>query len=123
MAQDRTPQEALAALYALYDAYVHNTLTHLDTQHWQAEGAFRDQAYEALRALVSVVHGPHHEGREFGTLCGVCHLYYARRCQHIPGRTELFYCDACWQQLPTPKEETGVPWSASPKSTTSYPVL
>jgi hypothetical protein len=119
MTHEMTPQEALAALYALYHDYMHITSCHLDYEQWQAERVFLDQAYEALRALVPVVHGHHQESREFATLCGVCRLRYARHCQVVPGHVELFYCEDCLAGLPQPKD-ADVPCSTFPGVVVSY---
>lgn len=110
-----TPQEALATLYRLREAYV-RAVIHLDTlerdQWFEQSETLRMQAYDALQVLVPAVHGEPADGA-YPILCHVCHLAYARHYQAMVGRFESFFCDAC-----LPPEESATPPGVQPCSVT-----
>ncbi len=92
-----TPQNALATLYGLREAYV-RAVIHLDTpegdQRFEQSETVHMQAYDALRAPVPIVHGESADGANL-IFCHICRLSSARHYQTTVGRFERFFRDAC----------------------------
>jgi hypothetical protein len=94
---DMTPQEALAALRQVYNAYL-DLVIQSPPPIIRASERLRGQGVQALFRLSDVVHGPCQPGELFA-LCDGCHL---RRSRHVRGSGN--YCDTC---LPLQRKRRG----------------